>query len=84
MPWVAGEAVRGESFRILRCRGGVQHVCLGASVPPCSLDALNSDCRQDKFALGTLRLSAGRHTTVEEAEAAVELVLGEVRAQGLL
>uniref|UniRef100_A0A7S3VH55 Aminotransferase class V domain-containing protein n=1 Tax=Dunaliella tertiolecta TaxID=3047 RepID=A0A7S3VH55_DUNTE len=35
------------------------------------------------FAMGTLRLSCGRHTTVEDIDAAAELILKEAAAQGI-
>ena len=34
-----------------------------------------------EFALGTLRLSTGRHTTMGEVERAAELILAEARKQ---
>lgn len=37
-----------------------------------------------EFALGTLRLSTGRHTCAGEVDRAVELILAECRAQGVL
>jgi cysteine sulfinate desulfinase/cysteine desulfurase-like protein len=35
------------------------------------------------YAVGTLRLSAGRHTTPDEVDAAVQLIVGAARKQGL-
>ncbi|KAF5837520.1 pyridoxal phosphate-dependent transferase [Dunaliella salina] len=35
------------------------------------------------FAMGTLRLSCGRHTTVEDVDAAADLILKEAAAQGV-
>lgn len=37
-----------------------------------------------EFAVGTLRLSTGRHTTLEEVDLAVELIVTEARAQGVV
>eukprot|EP00966_Prymnesium_polylepis_P100590 2330048-Prymnesium_polylepis.1 len=34
-----------------------------------------------EFAVGTLRLSTGRHTTLEDVDQAAELIVGEVRRQ---
>ncbi len=36
-----------------------------------------------KFALGTLRLSTGRHTTLDEVDRAVDLILAEAQRQGV-
>ena len=36
-----------------------------------------------EYALGTLRLSAGRHTTLEETDRAVALIVQEARRQGV-
>lgn len=37
-----------------------------------------------EFAVGTLRLSTGRHTTAAEVDAAAQLILSEARRQGAL
>ena len=37
-----------------------------------------------EYAVGTLRLSVGRHSTQADIDAAVRLIVGEVAAQGLL
>jgi cysteine sulfinate desulfinase/cysteine desulfurase-like protein len=35
------------------------------------------------YAVGTLRLSTGRHTTSDEVDTAVQLIVGAARKQGL-
>jgi hypothetical protein len=35
------------------------------------------------YAVGTLRLSTGRHTTADEVDRAVQLIVGAARKQGL-
>jgi cysteine sulfinate desulfinase/cysteine desulfurase-like protein len=37
----------------------------------------------EEYGRGTLRLSVGRHTTAEEVDAAVGLIVGEAREQGV-
>ena len=37
----------------------------------------------EEFAVGTLRLSVGRHTTAEDVEAAVEIIMQAVARQGV-
>jgi cysteine desulfurase len=61
----------GCDARTLKCRVADEVAAVGAAQVP------------REFVLGTLRLSTGRHTTLDEVDRAVDLILAEARRQGV-
>jgi cysteine desulfurase len=60
--------------------GSACHGAGAASISP----VLSAMGVPPEFAVGTLRLSVGRHTTEEDVDTTVELVLEAARKQGVL
>ncbi|KAF6265975.1 pyridoxal phosphate-dependent transferase [Scenedesmus sp. NREL 46B-D3] len=59
--------------------GAACHSSHGPAVSP----VLQAMRLHPNYAVGTLRLSTGRHTTPEEVDSAVQLIVGAARKQGL-
>eukprot|EP00882_Tetradesmus_deserticola_P005335 GHRQ01005615.1.p1 GENE.GHRQ01005615.1~~GHRQ01005615.1.p1 ORF type:complete len:482 (+),score=150.15 GHRQ01005615.1:1005-2450(+) len=59
--------------------GAACHSSYGPAVSP----VLQAMRLHPDYAVGTLRLSTGRHTTADEVDAAVQLIVGAARKQGL-
>ena len=55
--------------------------CHGADGPPTISSVLSAMGVPTEFAVGTLRLSVGRHSTQADVDEAVKLIVGEVERQ---